>query len=480
MDWLDNISRFWPHLAAGFDFLASLIASAHALLHKRDSRAATLWIGVIWLMPVFGPLLYLMLGVNRIRRRALTLGVHKTASRPIPEDLGEPEHEGAEHLKLLARTVDRVVTRPLIPGNRIQPFVNGDEAFPAMLAAIESATKSISLVTYIFDNDPTGRQFSDALGRAVKRGVAVRVLVDSAGARYSWPSILRRLRQAGVPAARFLPSSLFAPWRVVTVNLRNHRKILVVDGQTAFTGGMNLRHGNVLAAKPKSPVQDLHFRVEGPLVTQLQEAFANDWAFTTGEALEGLVWFPELPDEGDVIARVIIDGPDADFEKLRWTLLAALAEAQSSVQIVTPYFLPDPGLISAINLAALRGVRVDIILPGRSNLPFVHWASRAMWWQVLERGCRIWLAPPPFDHSKLMIVDGHWVLLGSANWDTRSLRLNFELNVEGYGRNFANTMVSIFQQKLRGAREVSLAEVDDRSVPGKLRDAAARLFSPFL
>jgi len=310
--------------------------------------------------------------------------------------------------------------------------------------------------------------------------VAVRVLVDSAGARYSWPSILRRLRQAGVPAARFLPSSLFAPWRVVTVNLRNHRKILVVDGQTAFTGGMNLRHGNVLAAKPKSPVQDLHFRVEGPLVTQLQEAFANDWAFTTGEALEGLVWFPELPDEGDVIARVIIDGPDADFEKLRWTLLAALAEAQSSVQIVTPYFLPDPGLISAINLAALRGVRVDIILPGRSNLPFVHWASRAMWWQVLERGCRIWLAPPPFDHSKLMIVDGHWVLLGSANWDTRSLRLNFELNVEGYGRNFANTMVSIFQQKLRGAREVSLAEVDDRSVPGKLRDAAARLFSPFL
>ena len=189
MDWLDKISQFWPHLAAGFDLLASLLASAHALLHKRDTRAATLWIGFIWLMPAVGPLLYLALGVNRIRRRALVLGVHKTASRPIPEDLGEPEHEGAEHLKLLARVVSRVVTRPLTPGNHVQPFVNGDEAFPAMLAAIESAKKSISLVSYIFDNDASGKQFADALGRAVKRGVAVRVLIDAAGTRYSWPPI---------------------------------------------------------------------------------------------------------------------------------------------------------------------------------------------------------------------------------------------------------------------------------------------------
>ena len=138
-------------------------------------------------------------------------------------------------------------------------------------------------------------------------------------------------------------------------------------------------------------------------------------------------WFPELKESGNVIARVITDGPDADYDKLRWTLLAALAEAQTSVQILTPYFLPDNALVTALNLAALRGVRVDIILPAKNNLPFVHWASRAMWWQVLERGCHIWLTPPPFDHSKLMIVDGHWVFLGSANWDARSLRLNFEI-----------------------------------------------------
>jgi cardiolipin synthase len=255
---------------------------------------------------------------------------------------------------------------------------------------------------------------------------------------------------------------------------------LIVDGQTAFTGGMNIRHGNVLADKPESPVQDLNFRVEGTVVTQLQEAFANDWAFTTRETLHGKAWFPKLPEAGNVIARVITDGPDADFENARWTLLAALAEAQTSVQILTPYFLPDNALVTALNLAALRGVRVDIILPAKSNLPFVHWASRALWWQVLERGCRIWLTPPPFDHSKLMIVDGHWVFLGSANWDARSLRLNFELNVECYGREFAQEMEKIIQQKIRHAREVKQAEVDARPFPAKLRDAIARLFSPFL
>jgi len=308
----------------------------------------------------------------------------------------------------------------------------------------------------------------------------VRVLIDSAGTRYSWPPITWRLRHAKIPHARFLPTSLFAPWQVATINLRNHRKSLVVDGQIAFTGGMNIRHGNVLADHPRHPVQDLHFRVTGPVVTELQEAFANDWAFTTNEILDGELWFPDVPEAGDVIARVITDGPDADFENARWTLLAALAEAQTSIKILTPYFLPDIALITAINLASLRGVRVDIVLPAKNNLPFVHWASCAMWWQVLERGCHIWLSRPPFDHSKLMIVDDHWVLFGSANWDTRSLRLNFEMNVEAYGRTFATEMEKIFSKKIATAREVTLAEMDGRSLFIKLRDSVARLFSPYL
>jgi len=479
MDWLDTIAQFWPHLATGFDILAALLASSHALLHKRDTRAATIWIGVIWGLPLLGPLLYLALGVNRIRRHALELGVHKTFSRPaIPENLGESEPEGAAHLKHLARVVNSVALRPLTAGNQIQPLVNGDQAFPAMLALIEAAGKSVSLCTYIFDNDASGQQFADALGRAVRRGVAVRVLIDAAGARYSWPSIVHTLRRQGVTTARFLPS--LAPWRVATINLRNHRKLLIIDGQTAFTGGMNIRHGNVLADHPKHPVQDLHFSLSGPAVTQLQEAFANDWAFTTNEVLDGDRWFPQIPETGTVIARVITDGPDADFENARWTLLAALAEAQTSVKILTPYFLPDNALITALNLAALRGVRVDIILPAKNNLPFVQWASQALWWQALERGGHLWLTPPPFDHSKLMIVDDHWVLFGSANWDARSLRLNFELNVECYGRDFAQQMGKIIAAKIASAREVSRAEIDGRTLPVKLRDALARLFSPYL
>jgi len=284
MDWLDRITQFWPHLAAGFDFLAALFASIHTLLHKRDSRAATLWLGLIWFVPLFGPILYLSLGVNRIRRRAIQLGVHKTFSRPIPENLGEPQHDGAEHLKMLARVVSRIVAQPLTAGNKIEPLINGDAAFPAMLSTIESANKSITLGTYIFDNDESGGKFVAALKSAVERGVAVRVLIDAAGTRYSWPPITYKLHHAKIPFGKFLPASIFTPWRAATINLRNHRKSLIVDGKIAFTGGMNIRHGNVLADKPKSPVQDLHFRIEGPLVTKLQEAFANDWTFAMAKS----------------------------------------------------------------------------------------------------------------------------------------------------------------------------------------------------
>jgi cardiolipin synthase len=496
MDRLDAISEFWPHIATGFDILAATLASIHALLHKRDSRAATLWLGVIWFLPLLGPILYLSLGINRIRRRAISLGITGFPPRP-PENDSPPQLE-AEHLQTLATVVRKIAKRPLTVGNKITPLANGDEAFPAMLDAIESAKKTLSLCTYIFDDDASGKMFVDALERAVKRGVEVRVLIDAAGIRYSWPPITHQLHGKKIPFARFLPASLLTPWRVATINLRNHRKLLIADGKTAFTGGINIRHGNILgnqvgsrcddrtarravpAKFPRNAVQDLHFWVEGPVVAQLQEAFASDWYFCAGEKLEGDSWFPQLAEQGDVIARTITDGPDADFEKLRLTLLAALADAQSSVQILTPYFVPDIAMVTALNVAALRGVRVDIILPSKCNLPFVFWASRAMWWQVLERGCRIWLTPPPFDHSKLMIVDGHWVFLGSANWDARSLRLNFELNVECYGRDFADKMEQFVQKKISGAREVTLAEVDGRSFPIKIRDAIARLFSPFL
>jgi len=478
MDLLHRLADFWPHVVVVLHFSAAGLASAHAILNRRDTRAVVLWIGFICLLPLLGPVLYLLLGINRVRRKAQLLrgSASRVPGPPMTEAAGLPQT--AAHLQQLSEAVGRIVRRPLVPGNKVEPLVNGDDAYPAMLAAIHEAKATIGLSTYIFDNDRNGRSFVEALRQAVERGVQVRVIVDAAGARYSVPSIIPALHHAHVPAGRFLPT--LAPWRLMSMNLRNHRKIMVVDGRIGFTGGMNLREGNLVAQNPRHPVRDLHFRLEGPVVAQLQEAFVADWAFVTKEVLSGSDWFPALESKGGVVSRAIPDGPDEDFEKLQWTILAALSCARDSVKIVTPYFLPDPPLVSALNLAALRGVRVEIVLPEHSNLPYVDWASRAMWWQVLERGCKIWLGPPPFDHSKLMLVDGQWSLVGSGNWDTRSLRLNFEFNLECYCPELAASLDGILQSKLQGARQVTQEEMDGRSVIIKLRDGVTRLLDPFL
>jgi len=482
---LETLGSAWPYLAAGFTFCLSLVASVHAILYKRDSRSALLWTGIVWLIPVGGALLYSMLGINRIRRRAQQLRSDVPTYHPpeplpgcAPETLEQHLPAEAQHLTTLAALMDKVVSSPLLPGNRIDPLINGDAAFPAMLEAIRAAKRTVTLCTYIFDRDEAGLAFARALGDAVRRDVQVRVLIDATGTRYSWPTILRTLRHEGVRHARFLPALPLG--HLVSLNLRNHRKLLVVDGRVGFTGGMNLRVGHWLSRQPRSPVQDLHFRVQGPVVAQLQEAFAEDWHFTTREVLHGEAWFPDLHAEGPVFARGIVDGPDEDFETLRWTLLGALAAARQSVRIVTPYFLPDPSIVSALNLAALRGVSVEILLPAKSNLPVVQWASTAHWWQVLERGCTIALTPPPFDHSKLFIVDDCWTLLGSTNWDPRSLRLNFEFDVECYDQALARALAVWFDSRRAQARTVGLAEVDARRFPVRLRDGVARLMRPFL
>jgi cardiolipin synthase len=290
--------------------------------------------------------------------------------------------------------------------------------------------------------------------------------------------VIRPLQRAGVPVATFLPTLI--PWRFRYSNLRNHRKILVADGRIGFTGGMNIRERNVGEPHCRHRIQDVHFRVEGPVVAHLQEIFAYDWEFCTGELLEGELWFPDIDEVGSVFARGVSDGPDEDLDKSLLTIHGAISCSRSSVVVATPYFLPDQALITSLNLAAMRGVEVDILLPERSNLAMVQWATSALLWQVLQRGCRVWLSPPPFDHSKLMLVDDTWAFVGSANWDPRSLRLNFELNVECYDRELAATLAQLVRQKISKARQLSLADVNNRSLAVKLRDGVARLASPYL
>jgi cardiolipin synthase len=475
------LGDLWPIFLTAVTLAASLVASGHAVLRKRDVRAALAWIGFIWVAPILGAIAYGIFGVNRIRRRAIALRLPDVRPRPA-EHSGAPDPPTlppvSEHLRLLTHVGDAVVRRPLVPGNAVRLLPGGAAAYPAMLAEIEAAKSSVTLCTYIFDVGGIGDAFADALVRAHRRGVAVRVLIDAVGARYRWPPVHRSLRKAGVPTALFLER--LAPAWLPFVNLRNHRKILVVDGRIGFTGGMNVRDDFMPGPERPVPFEDLQVRLEGPIVAHLQSIFAEDWYFTVRERLEGAAFFPSLAEAGPVLARGISDGPDEDFECLRWVLLGAIASARESVQIVTPYFLPDAPLITALNVAALRQVKVDLVLQERGNLKVVQWAQAAQLWQVLDRGCRVWLSPPPFDHTKLMVVDGHWTLLGSANWDARSLRLNFEVNVECYDAGLAAGASALVRDRIGRARRILRAEMDARPLPVQLRDGVARLFSPYL
>lgn len=480
---IEALTDLWPYIAGAVSVVTSVIASGHVILYKRDVRAVILWVGLIWFAPVLGALLYVIFGVNRIKRRAKVLrgdiSQHPAPlSRPLRSASVSAHFPDRAYFDDLDRLVARMVHKPLTAGNHVVPLINGDIAFPEMIGAIDGARRSVSLSTYIFDRDEAGSMFLDCLRRAVRRGVEVRVLIDDMGSRYSWPPMDRRLRRAGIRTARFLPT--LVPWRIPFMNLRNHRKILVIDGETGFTGGMNIRLGHILGSSPRHPVKDLHFRLEGPVVAHLQEVFVQDWVFTTGEVLEGDMWFPELEERGAFLARGIPDGPDEDFEKLLWAIEGSLACARSSVQVVTPYFLPDPSLVRALNLAAMRGVEVDVILPVVNNIPPVKWAATTLFPQLLESGCRIWLVPPPFDHSKIMIVDGVWVMFGSGNWDSRSLRLNFEFNVECYSKELAAELLRYNASRIGSARQVSVEEVEGRRFPVKLRDGIARLLTPYL
>jgi len=463
----------------------AVVAGVHVLLFKDEVRAAIGWVGLILLVPLFGSVLYYLIGINRIRRRAVALRRQNegNADGPLPAAGLVPGDIAAipgatDQAVELAHLVGNVTSRPLLDGNLVQLLVNGDEAYPAMLEAIRGAEESIVLLTYIFDSDSAGRQFLEALTDATRRGIEVRVLIDSVGSRYSHPRISRLLKRNGVPVALFLPT--FST-RLPSFNLRNHRKVMVVDGRIGFTGGMNIREDFVLDEKPKHPGMDLHFRIEGPVVQHLRETFAEDWEFTTGESLDGARWLRKLSPVGRTIARGIVDGPDADLDVLNFTLMGAISCATRSVKIITPYFLPDQALVYALNTAALGGLDVDIVLPEKGNLKLVNWAMGGQIDQVLEHGCRIWLSPKkPFDHTKLMVVDDYWVLLGSINWDPRSLRLNFEFNVECYDRELAEQMGGLVRERIAKARRLTAEEHRKRKLPVRLRDGAARLLTPYL
>ena len=446
------------------------VAAVHALLTKSDPRSAFGWIVVCWLFPLAGSLLYAFFGINRVRSRARQL----RSGLPTLRDAGPPAASD-EPVAQLTRIGDAVTQWSRVPGNAIKPLENGENAFPRMLEAIAAARQSVWLATYIFETDPVGRQFIDTLAGAVTRGVEVRVLIDGVGEWYSWPHAVSLLRRAGVRAARFLAPRLL-PFPRLAVNLRNHRKLLIVDGQIGFLGGMNIG-GREVGKAGHRRMADLHFQVHGPIVVQLARAFSIDWRFAVAEELQIA---PSPAAAGPAVCRAITDGPDEDNDKLLYVILGALSVARHQILVMTPYFIPQPELTSALQAAALRGVEVCLILPERSNLRYVDWASRRWWPPLLERGVRIYLQPGPFSHTKLLIVDGAYAQIGSANMDLRSLRLNFEIAVEIYCADTCRQLVAYALAARARSSEFTLQLASGQSLLARVRDSLFWLLSPYL
>ena len=495
---------YWPHLAVAFSIAAGAAAAIHAAMTKRDVRAAIGWVALTLFSPFLGALFYLVAGINRVRYSKLVQ--LRDAADPLlrrAEQTTDPELSRAmpEHLASLVRLGDHISQFPMLAGNRIQPLMGGDETYPAMLEAIRGARRSVALGSYIFDNDPVGREFVSALRDARERGVEVRVLIDSIGARYSRPPVTRLLREAGIPVALFMSDVLGL--RLAYANLRSHRKLLVIDGVLAFTGGMNIRAGFMAAYASEAPTRDAHFRVEGPVVSQLMLVFAHDWEFTTGENLRSASAFgpPEAPARaGQAVAteiggssagpagtiaegiplRVVASGPDRNIGCTHDMLLGALASAQRHVRLQTPYFLPDVTLMSAMTIAARRGVRVDVVIPDSNNLRLVDYAMTAQLDQLIEMGVRIWRATGTFDHAKLLTIDDVWSYVGSSNMDSRSLRLNFELDIEAHDRQLAAWIASRIDAAIAQARAVTLPGLKSIPFPIRLRNKIIWLASPYL
>ena len=459
----------------------SWVAAIHALLTKHDPRSALGWTACVFFVPLVGPLLYALFGISRAQSRAEKILRREAAHDPgralpgcspvPPGTESRPEHEEAV---ILAGTGHRLTGLPLCGGNAVKPLHNGDEAYPAMLEAIDAAQSHVFLATYIFNAGKAGRAFVDALTRAADRGVDVRVLVDGVGALYSWHKPWKALERRGVRTARFLPPSLVPP--SFSINLRNHRKVLVCD-TVGFTGGMNISDGN-LASAGKRRIQDVHFRCVGPVVSSLRHAFVLHWGFCTGDYAPP----PPMPiaPAGSHHCRVVVDGPGNDADVINDLICSAINMARKRVRIMTPYFLPSHDLMGSLRSAGQRGVDVRVVLPAKNNLPYMNWATRRLLPGLLTAGVRVLFQPPPFAHTKLLVVDDFYTQVGSANLDARSLRLNFELNMEIFDPSFAEGIVDFIDTTIEKSRELTLAELNAEPLPVKLRNAACWLFSPYL
>lgn len=470
------------------------LVTLHSLRRRRNASATLLWIFVAWAFPVAGPLIYLFFGIDRVADRGFQkfltekylLTARKNSREAAPfaywhEPAVAPAETGLQ--RSMNRILDTLLPdHPAHTGNRITPLTGGEEAYPEMLAAIRGAKKHIHLQSFIIGCGRTGHEFMDALAGRAAAGVQVRLLYDRFGStRAHLSGFFRKYNLIdNIQIAGWTQANPFK--RQFQINLRNHRKALVIDGKIAFFGGVNLHADNTCSAKD-GPIRDYHFSAEGPIVQELQYSFLRDWYFITGENPETLLtedYFPHLHCAGEITARLINSGPSTEKDVAVETFFNAIALAKKQVLAVTPYFVPPAEILRAMHSAALRGVDIRLIVPQKNNHRYAGLASRALYEELLWAGVRIYERRPPFIHAKALVVDGELSLVGTANLDNRSLSLNYETSAAVYSVEFADTMKNLIHEELESSDAILLADWNKRPAHRRLLENLATLMDPVL
>jgi len=389
-------------------------------------------------------------------------------------------------LKNLALLEEEATDVPLIAGNRVTLLFDGPATMREMMAAARAATSSINLETYIFDQDQIGNEFADVLIEKQRQGVPVNIMVDAVGALATPAAFFDRMRAAGIRVLIFNPVNPAKAKGNWDLNNRNHRKLMVVDGRVAFTGGINISstyaNSSLFRSKSKranpdgSKVgwRDTHVKIEGPAVAPLQYSFVNLWVQQEGGELPKAEYFPALTPVGDKLIRVLAANPEGDSSIYK-ALVVAITEAKKSIHITSAYFVPDQQIVDALCEAAKRGVDVKLVLPGVSDHSLIRYAGQGFYDQLLQAGVKIFELQIAVLHAKTAVIDGAWSTIGSANIDRRSFLHNYELNVVVLDPAFGQAMESAFNEDLRDSKQVTLEQWKHRPWMDRIREWAARL-----
>ncbi|WP_164978549.1 phospholipase D-like domain-containing protein [Pseudoxanthomonas composti] len=379
-----------------------------------------------------------------------------------------PTHRHGVEDPQFKREMSVLLGPAVLPGNRVEPLHNGEQIFPAMLAAIRGAQHTIAFETYIYWSGDIGREFSDALCERAKAGVIVNVTIDWGGSLKMDTTLMRAMESSGVQVHRYRPLRWY---NIGRVNNRTHRKLLVVDGRIGFTGGVGVADQWMGHAQDPDHWRDSHYRIEGPVVAQVQAAFNDNWIKTTGRVLNGHTYFPRLEPAGETDAHLFLASPAGGSESMHLMYLLAIAAACRQIDLAAAYFVPDALITEALLQARDRGVQIRVLLPGKHiDSLSVRLASRASWGPLLEAGIQIHEYQPTMLHTKLLIIDGYLVSVGSTNFDIRSFRLNDEASLNMYDRAMARQMTEVFEADMAQAQPYTYERWRQRPMREKLAE----------